>query len=286
MATELWIRRNAGSRCVDVVLERREIGVARQGQKVGEQIAGAAQMLVAHDLLERARELGADPQMLLDRERQRDRPERLPIGLGLAHAAILAVAHQVRIGARLVDQGALGQHRAVALAHRLALGLEQQRLAEALGRDDQHLLGGRGIEEVGDLVVEMQELAAELVQVLRLDVLRIDHPRFHSKTPPVPSASPSSRPWPSVRPPSGRDAWEPFCASLSSREYALPTGPRPPLPIEGSVIGRRSPVVAIPREIRRPIRSRSLHPISHPCSTAASGLFASPRSRIRSIPAM
>ncbi len=57
--------------------------------------------------------------------------------------------------------------------------LEEQRLAEALGGDDQHLLGGRGVEEVGDLVVEMQELAAELVEVLRLDVLRIDHPGFH-----------------------------------------------------------------------------------------------------------
>jgi hypothetical protein len=117
--------------------------------------------------------------MLLDRERQRDRPERLPISLGLAHSTIFAVAHQVGIGARLVDQGALGEHRAVALPHRLALGLEQQRLAEALGRDDQHLLGGRGIEEVGDLVVEMQELTAELIEILRLDVLRIDHPRFH-----------------------------------------------------------------------------------------------------------
>jgi hypothetical protein len=93
------------------------------------------------------------------------------------------MAHQVRIGARLVDQGALGEHRAVALAHRLALGLEQQGLAEALGRDHQHLLGGRGIEEVGDLVVEMQELAAELVEVLRLDVLGVDHPRLHRPFP-------------------------------------------------------------------------------------------------------
>ena len=38
-----------------IVLERREIGVARQGQKIGEQIARAAQMLVAHHLVERSR---------------------------------------------------------------------------------------------------------------------------------------------------------------------------------------------------------------------------------------
>ena len=89
------------------------------------------------------------------------------------------MAHQVGIGARLVDQGALGQHGPVALAHRLALGLEQQRLAEALGGDDQHLLGGRGIEEVGDLVVEMQQLAVELVEILGVDVLCVDNPRLH-----------------------------------------------------------------------------------------------------------
>ena len=40
-----------------------------------------------------------------------------------------------------------------------------------------------GIEEVGDLVVEMQQLAAELIQVLRLDVFGIDHPRFHDPPP-------------------------------------------------------------------------------------------------------
>ena len=36
-----------------IVLERREIGVTRQGQEIGEQIAGAAQVLVAHHLLQR-----------------------------------------------------------------------------------------------------------------------------------------------------------------------------------------------------------------------------------------
>jgi hypothetical protein len=63
------------------------------------------------------------------------------------------------------------------------LVLQQQRLAEALGRDDQHHLGGRGIEKIGDLVVEMQQLTAELVKVLRLDILGIDHPRFHQTFP-------------------------------------------------------------------------------------------------------
>ena len=121
---------------------------------------------------------GHTAQMLLDRQRQRDRPQGLPVGLGLAHRPVLAVAHQVGIGAGLVDQRPLGEHGAVALPHRLALGLEQQRLAKALGGDDQHLLGRGGVEEVGDLAVEMQELAVELVQVLRLDVLRVDHPRL------------------------------------------------------------------------------------------------------------
>jgi hypothetical protein len=93
------------------------------------------------------------------------------------------VAHQVGIRARLVDQGTLGQDRAIALAHRLALGLEQQRFAEALRGDDQDRLGARGIAEIGDLVVEMQQLAAELVEVLRLDVLGIYHPRFHRTLP-------------------------------------------------------------------------------------------------------
>ncbi len=173
----------------NIVLECREIGVARQSQQIGEQVAGAAQVLVAHHLVERSGELGAEPQMLLYGKRQRDRPERLPIGLGLAHGAVLAVAHQVRIGARLVDQGPLGQDRAIALPHRLALGLEEQRLAEALGGDDQDRLGGRRIEKVGDLVVEVQQLAAELVEVLRLDVLGIDHPRFHRVLPPVGAAA-------------------------------------------------------------------------------------------------
>ena len=42
-------------------------------------------LLVAHDLLERPGQRRADAQMLLDRQRQRDRPQRLPVGLGLAH---------------------------------------------------------------------------------------------------------------------------------------------------------------------------------------------------------
>jgi hypothetical protein len=32
----------------------------------------------------------------------------------------------------------------------------------------------------------MQKVAAELIQVLRLDVLRIDHPRFHMRLPAIP----------------------------------------------------------------------------------------------------
>ena len=166
-----------------IILEGGEIGVARQRQEIGEQIAGAAQVLVAHQLLKRAGKRRADAQMLLDRERQRDRPERLPIGLGLAHAAILAMAHQVGVGAGLVDQRPLGEHGAVALPHRLALGLEQQRLAEALGRYDQHLLGRGRIEEIGDLVVQVQQLAVELVEILGLDVLRVDDPRLQRLLP-------------------------------------------------------------------------------------------------------
>ena len=41
----------------------------------------------------------------------------------------------------------------------------------------------RRIEKVGDLVVEVQQLAAELVEILRLDVLGIDSPRFHRGSP-------------------------------------------------------------------------------------------------------
>ena len=51
----------------DIVLERGEVGVARQGQQVGEQIAGAAQIVVALQLFERPIEGGADAQLLLDR---------------------------------------------------------------------------------------------------------------------------------------------------------------------------------------------------------------------------
>ena len=44
-----------------IVLERREIGIARQCQQIGEQIAGAAQMLVLDQLLERPRARGRPP---------------------------------------------------------------------------------------------------------------------------------------------------------------------------------------------------------------------------------
>jgi hypothetical protein len=51
----------------NITLERGEIGLARQCQQIGEQVAGAAQMLVAHHLVERRTDLGAKAQVLLDR---------------------------------------------------------------------------------------------------------------------------------------------------------------------------------------------------------------------------
>src|SRR5438270_251008 len=79
---------------------------------------------------------------------------------------------------RLVEQAAARQARGLAFALvEDALGLEQQRLAEALGADDDELVVAPGCEEGVDLGRAVQQRVVEVLG--DADVVGIDGPGAH-----------------------------------------------------------------------------------------------------------